>query len=54
MLWAMFRIASQSKDKSPNTYLKRFQAELAKVEKPDDRLANMALKKKKNPTLSRS
>ncbi|RXI09168.1 hypothetical protein DVH24_023329 [Malus domestica] len=44
---AMFRMTLQSKDKSLKTYLKIFQAELAKVEKPDDKLATMAFKQEK-------
>ncbi|RXH80798.1 hypothetical protein DVH24_004712 [Malus domestica] len=37
----MFRIVPQSKEESLRTYIKRFQAEVAEVEKPDNRLATM-------------
>ncbi|KAB2597180.1 hypothetical protein D8674_000100 [Pyrus ussuriensis x Pyrus communis] len=41
---ALFRMTFQFEDKSLKTYLKRFRPELAKVEKPDDKLATMAFK----------
>lgn len=41
---AIFNMAAQSKDESLKAYLKRFCLELAKVERPDDRLATMVFK----------
>ncbi|KAB2611259.1 hypothetical protein D8674_019291 [Pyrus ussuriensis x Pyrus communis] len=41
---ALFKMTPQSNDESLMTYLKRFSAELAKVEKLDDMLAIMLFK----------